>query len=100
MKLGLLLSTPLTHPNLETVRRLTETTLASGNSVYLYLIDEGTAALRDPALTAMTRSGLKLFVCAYGAQKHGVPLEGDATFCGLVVLADLMKGCDRFLSFN
>ncbi|MBI3611280.1 MAG: DsrE family protein [Nitrospirae bacterium] len=99
-KLGLLLSTPPQHPNLETVTCLAETALASGCQVYLYLIDEGTRAMADPRLNALSDRGLKLFVCAYGAERHHVPLSGKATPCGLVVLSDLIKGCDQFVSFN
>jgi hypothetical protein len=44
-----------------------------------------------------------MFVCAYGCRQHRVPTEGLDTrvsLCGLVVLANLMKGCDRFISFT
>ncbi len=99
-KLGLLVSTPPQHPNLETVIRLTETALTENNQVYLYLIDEGTLTMGDPRLDRLIEQGLKLFVCAYGAERHHVPLSGKATPCGLVVLSDLVKGCDQFLSFN
>lgn len=99
-KLGLLLSTSLQHPNLETVIRLTETALAADYLVYLYLIDEGAQAMDHPRLNDLTEQGLKLFVCAYGAERHHVPLSGNATPCGLVVLSDLVKGCDQFISFN
>jgi hypothetical protein len=99
-KLGLLLSTPLQHPNLETVIRLTETALTADCLVYLYLIDEGAQAMDHPRLNDLTEQGLKLFVCAYGAERHHVPLSGKATPCGLVVLSDLIRGCDQFLSFN
>ena len=99
-KLGLLLSTPPQHPNLETVIRLTETALAANGQVYLYLIDQGALAMDHPRLNTLIEQGLKLFVCAYGAERHHVPLSGNATPCGLVVLSDLVKGCDQFLSFN
>jgi hypothetical protein len=99
-KLGLLLSTPPQHPNLETVIRLTETALTENDQVYLYLIDQGTLTMDDPRLGRLIEQGLKLFVCAYGAERHHVPLSGKATPCGLVVLSDLVKGCDQFLSFN
>jgi len=99
-KLGILLSTPRRHPNLETVIRLTETALASKCQVYLYLIDEGTQAMDHPRLNDLAGEGLKLFVCAYGAERQGLPLSGKATPCGLVVLSDLVKGCDQFISFN
>lgn len=99
-KLGLLLSTPPENPNLETVVRLSETAIKENHQVYLYLIDEGTKTMGDPRLDQLIKKGLKLFVCAYGAEKHRTPLHGKATPCGLVVLSDLIKACDPFLSFN
>ena len=40
-KLGLLLSTPPSHPSVETVVQLAQAALRRGVEVYLYLIDEG-----------------------------------------------------------
>ena len=99
-KIGMMLSTPPEHLNLNTVIELSKEALASHHEVYLYLIDEGTQALEDPRLHDLKGLGLKLFVCAYGAQRHGIYPSDQAVFSGLVVLSDLMKGCDRFLSFN
>ena len=100
-KLGLLLSTPPDHPNLPVLLGLARAAREKGDDVYLYLIDEGVAALEDPRISALPDKGVKLFACAYGAHKHGLPTDHPAaTYCGLVVLTDLMTGCDRFLSFN
>ena len=99
-KLGMMLSTPPAHPNLKTVTALAKTAMNGGDEVYLYLIDEGTLGMDDADLQALATRGLKLFVCAYGAQRQGISVNDRATFCGLVVLSDLVKGCDRFLSFN
>ncbi|HUJ79803.1 MAG TPA: DsrE family protein [Nitrospiria bacterium] len=100
-KLGLMLSTPPAHPNLPVVAGLARAALSRGDGVYLYLIDEGVRALDDGRIQELARAGVKLFACAYGAQKHHLPTDNPlATYCGLVVLADLIDGCDRFLSFN
>lgn len=102
-KLGLLLSTPETDSSVGIVARLAETALAHGVDVYLYLIDEGVKNLRDPRLTSLSARGMKLFVCAYGCQRHKVSTEGldpSISLCGLVVLSNIMNGCDRFLAFN
>jgi hypothetical protein len=99
-KLGLMLSTGPEHPNLETVSRLSDAALRRGDDVYLYLIDEGTRCLDLPPIQKLPGQGAKLFVCAFGAQKMGVPIDQRATFCGLVVLSDIIAGCDRFLAFN
>jgi predicted peroxiredoxin len=99
-KLGLMLSTPPNDANLETVFQLSRTALAQGNEVYLYLIDEGTQNYADARLQELKSRGLKLFVCAYGGQRFGIEPNDLAVFCGLVVLSDLVKGCDSFISFN
>jgi predicted peroxiredoxin len=102
-KLGLMLSTGPEHPvNLRTTLGLAEAALDRGASVYLYLIDDGVRALGDDRLRMLPERGVKLFVCAYGCQKRGIPLEDSdrLTYCGLVVLTDLINGTDRFISLN
>ena len=102
-KLGVLLSTPPTHPNVTTVARLCEEGLRADVDVYLYLIDEGVRNLHDPRLLGLSDAGAKLFVCAYGCQQHAVPtqdLHTGVQLCGLVVLSNMMNGCDRFVAFN
>jgi len=46
-KLGLLLSTPPSHPSVETVVQLAQAALRRGVEVYLYLIDEGVKTAVD-----------------------------------------------------
>jgi sulfur relay (sulfurtransferase) complex TusBCD TusD component (DsrE family) len=102
-KLGILLSTSPEHPNAETVFHLSKTALANKVDTYLYLIDEGVKNLEDPRYTGLAGKGLKLFVCAYGCQQHHISTEGygkEVTFCGLVILSNIIDGCDRFLAFN
>ncbi|MFO0775191.1 MAG: DsrE family protein [Nitrospiraceae bacterium] len=102
-KLGLLLSTPPGHPHVTTVSRLTEAALRDGHDVYLYLIDEGVKNLHDSSLLEAAGGGAKYFVCAYGCQQHGVKtdqLDPRVTLCGLVVLSNMVAGCDRFIAFN
>jgi len=101
-KLGLMLSTAPEHPNLATTLGLAEAALDRGADVYLYLIDDGVRALADARLRALPKRGAKLFACAYGCQKRRIPLEdaADVTYCGLVVLTDLINGTDRFIALN
>ena len=87
-KLGLMVSTAPDHPNLTTALGLATAALDRGGEVYLYLIDEGVAAIEDRRIQALGERGARLFVCAY------------ATNCGLVVLTDVINGTDRFLSLN
>ncbi len=73
----------------------------SGRDVYLYLIDEGVLTVEDPRFEPLRQAGLKLFACAYGAQQHGVPRKDErATYCGLVVLSNIVSSCDRFVALN
>jgi sulfur relay (sulfurtransferase) complex TusBCD TusD component (DsrE family) len=100
--LGLMLSTAPDHPNLETALGLSEAALARGSAVYHYLIDDGVRALADPRVRALPARGARLFVCAYGCQKRRIPLEDLAgvTYCGLVVLTDVINGTHRFIALN
>lgn len=102
-KLGVLLSTPPSHPGVGAATSLCREALGSDVDVYLYLIDEGVRNLRDAHLLKLAEDGAKFFVCAYGCQRHGVPTDGLAdkvTLCGLVVLSNMINGCDRFVAFN
>lgn len=100
--LGILLSTGPEHPNLQTVLGLAAAALDRDVRPYLYLIDEGVRAVGDPRLRALAARGASLFVCAYGCQRRGRPLDADepVTYCGLVTLSDLLRSTDRFLAFN
>jgi sulfur relay (sulfurtransferase) complex TusBCD TusD component (DsrE family) len=102
-KLGVLLSTPPSHPSVTAVARLCQEALRSNIDVYLYLIDEGVRNVRDDRFVELSGTGAKLFVCAYGCQQHGVPTDGldkGMTLCGLVVLSNMINGCNRFVAFN
>jgi len=99
-KLGLMVSTAPDHPNLQTAVGLATAALDRDVDVYLYLIDDGVAAVEDPGVQQLAGRGARLFVCAYGCQKRRLPLSDTATNCGLVVLTDVINGTDRFLALN
>jgi sulfur relay (sulfurtransferase) complex TusBCD TusD component (DsrE family) len=101
-KLGLLLSTAPDHPNLHTAVDLSRAALDRGVDVYLYLIDDGVRAKDRVEIQELAQRGAKLFVCAYGCQRRQIPLSDPDRFnyCGLVVLTDLVNGCERFLALN
>jgi len=101
-KFGLLLSTGPEHPNIETALGLAEAALDRGTDLYVYLIDEGVRGAGDPRIRALPARGAKLFLCAYGCQKRRIPLEDspDLTYCGLVVLTDIINATDRFIALN
>ena len=103
LKLGLMLSTPPTHPSVETVVQLAQAALRKGVDVYLYLIDEGVRMAVDQRYVGLIDAGVKMSVCAYGCQQHGVlttTIDSRASLSGLVVLSGIIDGCDRFLAFT
>lgn len=102
-KLGLLLSTPPSHPSVETVVQLAQAALRKGVDVYLYLIDEGVKTAVDQRYLGLVDAGVKMSVCAYGCQRHGVlttTIDSRVSLSGLVVLSGIIDGCDRFLAFT
>lgn len=99
-KLGLLLSTGPEQPAFHHGLRLAEAALGRGLSVYLYCIDEAVAGVNEPRLQALKARGLKLYACAYGANRRNLTMTDAATFAGLTVVSDIIAGTDRFLSFN
>ncbi len=99
MRLAILLSTPPESGDLEVVKGIIHSGLKKGLSIYLYLVDDGVQCIEDKTLVDMTDKGLKLYVCAYGAQKRGISPSNVATFGGLAVLSELIKSCDRFIGF-
>ena len=102
-RLGLLLSTPPSHPSVETVVQLTHAALRQGIDVYLYLIYEGVKAVVDQRYISLVDAGVNMSVCAYGCQQHGVPtttVDSRVSLSGLVVLSGIIDGCDRFLAFT
>ena len=103
LKLGLLLSTPPTHPSVETVVQLSQAALRRGIDVYLYLIDEGVKTATDQRYLSLIDAGAKMSVCAYGCQQHGIPtvmVDSRVSLSGLVVLSGIIDRCDRFLAFT
>lgn len=99
-KLGLLLSTAPDLPAFSHGINLAEAALAQGVAVFLYCVDDAVYGVNDPRLQALKNRGLKLFACAYGAQRRSIPIDDSAVFAGLGVLSDLIAETDRFISFN
>ena len=90
----------MAHPHAGVVAGLRCEALRSDVNVHLYLIDEGVKTL-PPGDLSLASAGVKLNVCTYGCQQHKVSTEGygqEVPFCGLVVLSQIITGCDRFVS--
>ena len=77
-----------------------EASLAKGEKVYLFCIDDAVPGLSDPRLAKLKADGLKLFGGAYSMRQRILPLDDSAVFTGLSVLSDIMADTDRFESFN
>ena len=102
-KLGLLLSTAPKDTTIDTLVSLAEAAIRQGIEVYLYLIDEGVKGFTDMRFTRLLDGGVKMSVCAYGCQQHGVStqqVDPRVSLSGLVVLSSIIDACDRFLAFT
>jgi sulfur relay (sulfurtransferase) complex TusBCD TusD component (DsrE family) len=99
-KLGVLLSTSPDRPGFKHGLGLAEAALAEGLEVYLYCIDDAVRGLYEPRLQSLAGRGLKLYGCAFAAQRRRLPLDEKITWAGLALLSDLMAAADRMVSFN
>lgn len=99
-KLGILISCTPGEPNFAHGLGLAEAAVAQGVDVYLYCIDEAVAGIADAHLQKLKQGGVKLYACAYGANRRNLPLNDDAVFAGLTVVSDLMAATDKFVAFN
>lgn len=99
-KLGILLSCDPESPNFEHACRLTRSALEKGVIVYLYCLDDAVKGVGDKRIQELKQRGMKLFGCAYGAQRRDLPMREEAIYSGLTVLSDFFAHTDRFLSFN
>lgn len=99
-KLGILVSVSPEHPNFNHAIGLAGAALDTGCLVYLYCIDDAVRGVAGPELQRLRDRGLKLFACAYGAQRRSLTFHAEAIQAGLTVVRDLIRGTDRFVSFN
>ena len=99
MKIGILLSTHPEKHDGERVQALTDTALSAGDEIYLYLLDEGARYVTQDWVQTLVDRGATVYTCAYAAQNRRIADPGKTTFCGLVVLTQVIEGCDRFLAF-
>ena len=99
-KLGVLISCPPTERNFQHGLALAAAALKRGASVYLYCIDEAVQGVEHTEVQELKGRGLKLYACAYGANRRNYPLSDKATFAGLTVVNDIIASTDRFVSFN
>ena len=70
------------------------------DEVYLYCLDDAVNGLADERLQTLRGHGLRLFACAFAAQRRKLPQTENALYGGLTMLNDVMAATDRFVSFN
>ncbi|HXN06353.1 MAG TPA: DsrE family protein [Nitrospiria bacterium] len=100
-KLAIALTTAPDNPSTATTLKIARVAMEKNIAVYLYVTDDGVFNLKDEALFKLSADGARLYVCAYGCQERKLPTNDPrATYCGLVVLSNLVEGCDRFLDLN
>src|SRR3954463_7145157 len=99
-KLGILISCTPDEPNFTHGLRVAEAALAQEVDVYLYCIDEAVPGISNTQLQKLKTKGLKLYACAYGANRRNLPLNDNAVFAGLTVVSDLIAATDKFVAFN
>ena len=99
---ALLLSTGLEHPQSRDRGGPVRRRARPRRELYLYLIDDGVRALDDPRIQALAgarREALRLRVRLPEAPAPAARRR-TVTYCGLVVLTDLINGTDRFVALN
>ncbi len=99
-KLGILISCTPDEANFAHGLHVAEAALAQGVDVYLYCIDEAVPGISNTRLQKLKRGGLKLYACAFGANRRNLPLDDKAVFAGLTVVSDLIAATDKFIAFN
>jgi hypothetical protein len=101
-KLGVLLSTRPDQPGFKHGLGLAEAAMREGVDVYLYCIDDAVHGVSQPQLQSLAARGLRLYACAYAAQRCNLYVNTNNTpiFAGLALLSDLIAATDRFVSFN
>lgn len=97
--LAILVSTAPDQPGFRHGLNLAEAALRRGLRVYLYCLDEAVHGVRESRLQALQRDGLRLYACAYAAQRRHLPRGDEATYAGLAALGEIIERTDRFVSF-
>lgn len=98
-KLGILLSAGPDAPGFLHAIKLAEMGLSEGVEVLLYCVDEAVRGANESTLQLLIKRGLKLYVCAYGGQRRGLPRDAETHYAGLALLSDLVSASDRFVAF-
>ena len=99
-KLGILISVDPAHPNFHRGLQLATAALNAKDEVYLYCLDDAVRGVGDDRVQTLRTHGLRLFACAFAAQRRKLPQTENALYGGLTMLNDVIASTDRFVSFN
>ncbi len=99
-RLGVLVSVGPEHPSFVHALRLAQAAMEAKVEVYYYCLDDAVKGLSDPGLQQLRAQGLRLFGCAYSAQRRRIAPGDEALYGGLTMLSDIMAATHRFVSFN
>jgi len=98
--LGLLVAAPPSQPGFRHALGLARAAVRRGRTVYWYAVDDGVLAVETAALRELVGQGVRLFACAYGAERRRLPHHPHAAYAGLGVVSDLMSRTEHFLCFT
>lgn len=99
-RLGVLVSVGPEHPGFVHALRLAQAAMEAQVEVYYYCLDDAVKGLGDPALQQLRAHGLRLFGCAFSAQRRRIATGDEALYGGLTMLSDIIARTHRFVSFN
>jgi|GEM_PF-261584 len=74
--------------------------LCAGHPCYAYLLDDAVLGTKLPEVQRLRDMGLHLTACAFAALQRKIPLNDDAVYGGLVLLADILERCDDFAAVD
>jgi len=80
--------------------RTLDEALSKGDTVYLYLLDEGVSGLHDVELTRLIAQGARVSACAYAMEARGMDCPEAVTAAGLTMMSDILLYSDHTLVFN
>ncbi|MDZ4789582.1 MAG: hypothetical protein SH807_11650 [Blastochloris sp.] len=99
LKVGLLLSTSDSASFARFIHQA-QSLHVKGHTLYAYLIHTAVLCWNLPELIRLQQQGLHLHLCSLAAEKHHIPANEQAIFCGLGTLASLIQHTDIFHSFS
>ena len=99
-RLGILLTTSPESENTFTVIKLSESALASGKDVHIFLMCDGVYNINDPRFKELANNGAKVIVCAHNAIERKQERKDFVVWGSQYDNATIVKECDRFLAFN